>query len=304
MRHICDMALENPTFLMTDPASYQVSYKINPWMRPGLWSADPGANLIAARKGWNALKAALEAAGAQVEVITGDADLPDMVFPANAAVVLDGKALLARFRFAERQGEEPRFEAAFARLARKGLLTSVEPIEGCFQEGAGDCVWDRTRRLFWVGSGPRSSPEAQKIIAEHFGVETIALPLASERFYHLDTCFCPLADGRILYFPDALSQEARANLAERTSRQDLIAASPEDAERFCVNAVSLGRELIMARPLPRLADRLADLGYRVRPIDLDPFILSGGAAFCLTLRLDLQSAASSQPAREESLATA
>ena len=99
--------------LMTDPAHYQVGYEINPWMRPGVWSADPAANARAATVAWTGLRAALEAAGARVEAISGAPGLPDTVFPANAAVVLDGKALMARFRHPERQGEEPLFLAAF-----------------------------------------------------------------------------------------------------------------------------------------------------------------------------------------------
>lgn len=37
-------------------------------------------------------------AGARIDLVDPQAGLPDLVFTANAAVVLDGKALLARFR--------------------------------------------------------------------------------------------------------------------------------------------------------------------------------------------------------------
>ena len=156
--------------LMTDPAHYQVGYEINPWMRPGVWNADPAANARAAQGAWTALRRALEAAGARVEVISGAPGLPDMVFPANAAVVLDGKALMARFRHPERQGEEPLFLAAFEALRRRGVLAEVAEIEpGVFQEGAGDAIWDARRGLFWTGWGPRSSREASQLVGEHFG---------------------------------------------------------------------------------------------------------------------------------------
>jgi N-dimethylarginine dimethylaminohydrolase len=39
-----------------------------------------------------------------------------------------------------------------------------------------------------------------------------------------------------------------------------------------------------------LRARLSERGYRVVGLDLAPFLLSGGGAFCMTLRLDLQSA--------------
>ena len=275
-----------PTFLMTDPDHFLVAYEINPWMKPGAWSADPAAMAKAARRGWEALKRALEHAGGEVIVMPGVEGLPDLVFPANAAVVLDGKALVARFRFPERADEAPHFHAA---LAASGRFDAVTDIEDVFQEGAGDCIWDANRGLFWTASGPRSTPDSLEVIERHFGRPVVHMPLATEAFYHLDTCFCPLSGGEILYYSPALSEAALRELYARTTPDQRIVATDADAAAFCVNAVSLGRKLIMARPGPELHDRLAARGYDVIGIDLEPFMLSGGGAFCMTLRLDLRS---------------
>src|SRR5579872_6076467 len=99
-----------PHFLMTDPSAFAVSYRINPWMRPNAWTAE---HTDAAQGASAKLRAALAGLGAQVETIGAVRGLPDLVFPANAAVVLDGRALLARFRHPERQGEEAVFRAVF-----------------------------------------------------------------------------------------------------------------------------------------------------------------------------------------------
>src|ERR1700712_3287981 len=114
-----------PTFLMTDPALYDVAYQINPWMRPQVWDADPAGNRLAARLAWEALRGALEAHGGTVLAMPGAAGLPDMVFPANAAIVLDRKALVANFRHPERAGEAPHFLAAFEALKRQGVVDHV-----------------------------------------------------------------------------------------------------------------------------------------------------------------------------------
>ncbi|HEY2178380.1 MAG TPA: arginine deiminase-related protein [Caulobacteraceae bacterium] len=283
--------IPRPTFLMTDPEHFQVAYEINPWMKPAAWSDDPAAHQRAARAGWEALKSALEHAGADVRVMGGVAGLPDLVFPANAAVVLDGKALVARFRFPERAGEAPHFHRALDWLRREGVVSEVCDIEDVFQEGAGDCIWDANRRLFWAASGPRSGPDSLKVIGDYFQRPVVHLPLATEAYYHLDTCFCPLSGGEILYYPPALSEAARRALFEHTTPDQRIEATDADARAFCVNAVSLGRKLIMARPAAALHDRLAERGYDVIGIDLEPFMLSGGGAFCMTLRLDLVSEA-------------
>jgi N-dimethylarginine dimethylaminohydrolase len=275
-----------PTFLMTDPEHFQVAYEINPWMKPAAWGADPVVWRRTARKGWEALKAALEHAGADVRVMPGVEGLPDLVFPANAAIVLDGKALVARFRHPERAGEAPHFHDAFEALKRAGVVDTVTDIEGVFQEGAGDCIWDANRRLFWTASGPRSTPDSLKVVADHFGQPVVHMPLATEAYYHLDTCFCPLSGGEILYYPPALSDAALHAIFEHTTPDQRIEATDRDAEAFCVNAVSLGRKLIMARPGAELHDRLTARGYDVIGIDLEPYMLSGGGAFCMTLRLD------------------
>jgi N-dimethylarginine dimethylaminohydrolase len=293
-----------PTYLMTDAAQYDVAYQINPWMRPDVWGGAPEANRRAAVAGSTALRIALEDSGGAVFTIAGVQGQPDLVFPANAGIVLDGKALVARFRHAERRGEEPHFLQAFEALKAQGLLGEVVQIEGCFQEGAGDCIWDAARQLFWVGSGPRSTPDSVDIIAKFFGQKVVHLPLATEQFYHLDTCFCPLSGGEILYYPPALTQEALARLRELVPADLLIEAADEDAAAFCVNAVCLEKTVVMAMPGASLRARLSARGYEVLGIDLAPFILSGGGAFCMTLRLDRTSAASpvSALARAELLA--
>ena len=281
-----------PQFLVTDPAHFDVSYQINPWMQPHAWQADPQGLKARAADATAALREALAAHGGEVLTIPPSPGLPDLVFPANAAVVLDGTVLLARFRHPERQGEEAVFRRAFARLRRQGRVEAiVELPDGVFQEGAGDAIWDADRGLFWAGYGPRSTRGSAEVIARTFGRPVEPLELASERFYHLDTCFCPLLGGAVLYYPPAFAPEALAAIHARVPAALRIEASDQEAAAFCVNAVNLGRRLIMARAPASLKAKLQAHGYAVCELDLDPFILSGGAAYCMTLRLDRTSAA-------------
>jgi N-dimethylarginine dimethylaminohydrolase len=276
-----------PLILMTDPKWFDVSYEINPWMRPGVWRADAVRHQRAARVAFKALVAALRAAGAAVEIIGGAPGLPDMVFAANAAVVLDRRVLVGRFRPAERQGEEARYLAAFRALQARGLVDEVAQIApGLFQEGAGDAIWDARRGWFWTGFGQRSDRAASEAIADSFGRPAVPLELASPRFYHLDTCFCPLSGGEVLYYPPAFTDAALAEIRDRVPADRLIVADDAAASGLCVNAVSIGDTVVMAKAPPGLRRALRARGYRVAEVDLAPFILSGGAAFCLTLRLD------------------
>jgi len=131
-------------FLMCPPRHYAVSYSINPRMNPVSWKSGGSALHEEAEQQWFALHDTLLALGAAIDFIDPEPNLPDLVFTANAAIVLDGKALLARFRLPERQGEEPIFGAALLALRERIEIDSImEMPEGIWLEGAGDCIWDR-----------------------------------------------------------------------------------------------------------------------------------------------------------------
>jgi len=281
-----------PLLLLTDPAHFEVTYTINPWMRPRAWAQDPVGHLAAARRSFKSLASALTAAGARLEIVPGVAGLPDMVFPANAAIVFDRLALLARFRHPERRGEQQHFHERFRVLKEQRLIIDevAQFPPNCFQEGAGDCIWDAARGRFWAGYGQRSTRQSASEILAFFGRETTALELVSPRFYHLDVCFCPLSGGEIFYYPPAFSAASLAAIRDVVAPEDLIEATDEDAARFNVNAVNIGDRLVMANASPNLVARLGERGYRVSEVDLLPFIMSGGGAYCMTLRLDRESA--------------
>ena len=94
----------------------------------------------------------------------------------------------------------------------------------------------------------------------------------------------------MLYYPPAFSAAGLATIDAHVAPALRIAASEAEAAAFCVNAVNIGRQVIMARPPESLCRLLSAHGYEIVAIDLDPFILSGGGAYCMTLRLDRTSA--------------
>jgi N-dimethylarginine dimethylaminohydrolase len=286
--------------VMTSPEHYEVCYTINPWMQPDAWSRDPAAARRRADGQWSSLAALVREAGLTVEVAPAEAGLPDMVFPANAAIVLDGRVLLARFRHPQRRGEEAAFRRFFEGLASRGVVSEVaSPPPGVIQEGAGDCIWDSSRGVFWAAHGPRSGRESLAEIANFFGQMTLGLELATDRYYHLDTCFCMLPGGELLYYPGAFTPNALRLIEEIIPSTQRIAATAREAEAFSLNAVIVGRDLIMTPPPERLRSEIEERGYRCRDVDLSSFMMSGGAAYCMTLRLDLASRSQAPNAKME-----
>ena len=93
-------------FLMCRPDHFAVDYAINPWMNPQSWASESKILVDASQQEWAALHRLLTGMGAAIELVPPVPHLPDLVFTANAAVVLDRKAVLSRFRYPERRGEE------------------------------------------------------------------------------------------------------------------------------------------------------------------------------------------------------
>jgi ornithine aminotransferase len=273
--------------MMSSPQHFEVSYTINPWMDPSQWSVSAERLADDARRGWAQLKATYEHLGARVSTQPPERGLPDMVFTANAAVVLDRKVLLARFLCPERQGEEARNRAFFETLRLQGHVDEiVEPPPGLYFEGAGDAIWDASRRLIWTGHGQRSSRGMHSAIESLYGVPTVPLELVDPRFYHLDTCFCVLSGGEVLWYPAAFSPEAADTVRRVAGADMLIEANEEDAMHLGVNSVCLGRDVVMCHASQATRAALTARGYAVHVVPLASFNRSGGAAYCLTLRLD------------------
>jgi len=280
---------ERAHLMMSAPDFFEVRYRINPWMEPERWHLSALRLAANARSSWARLKVTYERLGAAVEVQAPARGLPDMVFTANSAMVLDRKVLLARFACTERRGEEGHNRAFFEALRARGAVDEVAaPPPDLVFEGAGDAHWDAVRRLVWVGHGQRSSREMQYVISETYAVPTVALELVDPRFYHLDTCFCLLAGGEVIYYPPAFSPAALAQLHELVDRDLLMEAGHDDAHHLAVNSVCLGRDVVMCHASNSLRARLSERGYRTHVVPLDSFNRSGGAAFCLILRLDLR----------------
>ncbi len=288
---VASRSLSTASLLMCEPAHFGVTYSINPWMDPASWARDDRALTAAARREWLSFNRVLGRLGATIELSPAGPDLPDLVFTANAALVLDRTALLARFRHPERQAEERHVAAAFRALAARGIVDEVLALpDGVVLEGAGDCVWDATRQLFWMGHGPRSSLAARDGVAEVFGVDVVALELADPRFYHMDTALSALPGGEVMYVPCAFTHAGRAAIHERVAPALRIELAPDDARRLAANTVTIGNTLVLSGCSRRLRGQLRERGYRVAATSLASFQRSGGSAFCLTLRLDRRSA--------------
>ena len=262
---------------MCPPSHFGVHYVINPWMEGQI---DSISTDLAARQ-WDALRLRL-AEAADVALMPAVAGLPDLVFTANAALVYARVAILSSFRYAERRPEECHFEAW---LAEDGFQVHKLPREVAF-EGAGDALLDRSRPLLWMGHGFRSDLSAKPYLEKALNLEIQPLRLVDSRFYHLDTCFCPLDGGRLMYFPWAFDPASKHAIESRVPADQRFEVDEEDAVRFACNAVNLDGAVILNRAGRDLKQWITAQGFELEETALSEFMRAGGAAKCLSLRLD------------------
>jgi N-dimethylarginine dimethylaminohydrolase len=268
-----------PRILMCPPDYFGIEYEINPWMNVRV-----GSDTERSRRQWNALHGTLQALDVVVDRIDPVPGLPDLVFTANAGVVYRNLFISSRFRFGVRQGEAAYFED----WARRRGFEVVNLPEGWNFEGAGDALF--CGETLFAGYRFRSDVRSHQWVGERLGVEVLPMELVDPRFYHLDTCFCPLAPDWALYYPGAFDDYGRSVLRDRIPH--LIEVVAEEAASFSCNAVVVGRTVVLNEGAPKLAATLKDAGYAVGPLGFSEFIKSGGSAKCLTLRIDGEDAAS------------
>jgi lysine-ketoglutarate reductase/saccharopine dehydrogenase-like protein (TIGR00300 family) len=263
-------------FLMCPPDQYDVDYVINPWMEGNVHK--PSRETAAGQ--WQALCRILNE-DAEVQKIAPQPGLPDMVFTANAGLPVGRRFVLSRFLFRERQGEEQHFRKWFS---KSGFEVFELPPDLPF-EGAGDALLDRQGAILWAGYGFRSELDSHPLLAKWLDIEVVSLRLIDPRFYHLDTCFCPLEGGWLLYYPQAFDAYSNRLIEQRIPPEKRLVVSEADAVCFACNAVNLGKRIVVNQVSPELGERLATAGFNVRETPLNEFLKSGGGAKCLTLRL-------------------
>jgi N-dimethylarginine dimethylaminohydrolase len=267
---------DQPTFLMCPPTLYDVNYVINPWMAGNV----NRSSRQRASDQWTALHGAL-ARNAEVLLVEPQPGSPDMVFTANAGLVYDGVVALSSFYHPERQGEEPHFRRWFQ---DSGFAVCDVPRVTPF-EGEGDALFEPDGSRLWAGYGTRTRINSHRQLTDLWGIEVVSLGLVDPRFYHLDTCFCPLSNGEVMYYPAAFDAESQKKIEERYPKPKRICVSEADALRFACNAVNIGKTILLNQIGAELSARLQALGYDVIQMDLTEFLKAGGAAKCLVLRL-------------------
>ena len=209
--------------------------------------------------------------GRKIELLPPSHGLPDLVFTANAALIYRDRAVLSRFRHPERQGEEP-YDDAWLAGAR---LRKVEQLpDGLHFEGAGDALF--CGDTLFAGYRIRSDARGHQQIGDMLGCRVIPVELVDRYYYHLDTCFCPLAPGEAIYYPPAFDDYGRAALQSHVP--ELIEV---ERRRSPLVRLQCGgrrqRTVVTNTGCPQLHDALRRAASNRTETPLDEFVKAGGS---------------------------
>jgi N-dimethylarginine dimethylaminohydrolase len=279
-------------FLMCPPRHFGVLYEINPWMHREV-RVDPDL----ARTQWDGLVATLRGAGAEVDTIDANADVPDLVFTANAGLVNAGPGhagagtagggagqfVPSHFRHPERQPETPVNAAWFA---ERGWQVDRLP-DALDHEGAGDALPftpEGGHTVLLSGYSFRSDATAATELSTILACPVRPLQLVDPRLYHLDLTFCPLDGRRAIIAPLGWDSYGR-KVVEALVPEPLV-LTDDEALSFCANSVVVDRTIVMPSTPPRVGRQLESWGFDVVECQVGEFLKAGGGCRCLTLALD------------------
>ncbi|GAA3450918.1 dimethylargininase [Dactylosporangium matsuzakiense] len=257
-------------YLMCRPTYFAVDYAINPWMDP---AAPVDVDRAVAQ--WTTLYELYRSLGHTVELIDPVPGLPDMVFAANGATVVDGRVYGAQFRHPERADEGPAYLEWFARNGFE--VHAAKSVN----EGEGDLLL--AGEWILAGTGLRTELAAHAEAQELFGRPVLTLQLVDPRYYHLDTALTVLSPDNVAYFPGAFSPGSQEVL--RRLYPDAVLATAQDAAVLGLNAVSDGHRVVLPSAATQLAEQLASKGFAPIPVDVSELHLAGGGPKCCTLEI-------------------
>ena len=219
--------------------------------------------------------------GAQVVLTPPAIGMVDMVFSANTALIKGNKAMIANFSAPARKLETEYYKKILDKLDFDTKIPNFE------FEGQGDALFSHQGDELWIGYGYRTLESSHQEVGDFLNVKNInSMMLVDPRFYHIDTCFCPLDDGRVMFYPGAFTQNDVDLITDKFGEDNCITVSEEDADNFACNAISLDNNIVLNKASRELKLKLRMLGYNLYENDMSEFLLSGGSTKCSILHLN------------------
>ncbi|HEV2112309.1 MAG TPA: arginine deiminase-related protein [Gammaproteobacteria bacterium] len=299
-----------PAVLMIRPANFGTNPETassNAFQKDVATGADVQARAAAE---FDALAAALMAAGVQVEVFDDRAEpvTPDAVFPNNwVSFHADGSAWLYPL-LAQNRRWERRPDILDALKRKRGYkLSDVHDLshaelDGRYLEGTGSLVLDRVNRVAYAGLSPRTDGRMLEEWARRAGYQALAFQARDTKgrpIYHTNVMLCVGGKFAVACL-DSIAQPAqREQVGKRLADtgHEVVAISPYQMEAFAGNMLELmGRGGRSVLAMSARAERALNPGQRavlekharIIAVPIDTIEdCSGGSVRCMLAEIHL-----------------
>ena len=276
-----DFRKEKKAVLLCPPEYFKVIDIKNAHMEGQLGNID----IKKSKNQWKEMKNAFEEKGIDVHLLNAQKGLEDMVFTANPSFVGEDEfgqkiAVLSNMRHDSRKKEVKSFKNWFE---NQGYEIKKVNLNFLF-EGHGDGIWHPKYRLIWGGYGYRTTVGVYQELSDIFSCPIIPLRLENPHFYHLDTCFCPLDEKTVLYYPGAFDSEGLAWI-EKVFVNCIEVNEDEAKNGFACNAWAWGEYVFIHKGNYICNKEMTKRGFKVIELDTSEFMKSGGSVFCMKVEI-------------------
>ncbi len=273
--------------LLVKPDHYTVIDTKNPYMEENTF-----VDQNVAQDQWQGIRKAyqnLQEKGVLEDVVSleGGENKEDMVYCANQSFPWqkpngEKHVIISNMKHDSRQREVIHFEEFYKEI---GYQLHHVP-DNLILEGMGDCIPHPHKELIWMGHGWRSSLESATEIERILNVKVIPLKLVSEYFYHLDTCFLPISEDKVILCASAFDSDSMQKIKEVFS--EVIEVDEKEAtETFCLNTTCIYNKETPSAIMPKgdhtVKRVLLENGYSIQEVDTSEFIKGGGSVFCMKM---------------------
>jgi len=260
---------------MCPPAYFEIKTPINlvqaKWHRLGR-----GPDPVERMHQYHAVKDVLIERDVDVWEMTPSKKFTYQVFTRDVGVVAETGAVIGRFKFDARAGEE--CEAA------EMLCRSVQIAYQCQAPGVfegGDFMF-LNRECAYVGIGDRTDEDAFEQLKARMPKLELRPVYLPEGFLHLDVVLNILSQDTALAFVDALPEAIVKHLESSGIR--ILPVSKSEEETMGTNGLSIGDNIVVTASCNRSTnDMLRQYGFKTIEVEMSEIIKGGGGPRCMTL---------------------
>lgn len=257
--------------LLSPPTFYDIKYEINAWMH-----RENKVDKEKCREEFDSLVQAYKRIGLKIEIIKPQKGVPDMVYTANCGFVIDNIFIKSNFKYPQREKESEFAEKYFK---DKGFTLKYLPKD-VFFEGQGDLFYRDSK--FFFGYGKRSNKRSIPYLEEILGQELHTFEVNDPYYYHLDTCFGPLGEGRIVINPLSFSKPDWDKINKLFSH--VIETTKKDNQLLCCNLVCQNGAIVIGKGISKdLRKTFEKMGFEVFEVPMGEYLKGGGSVKCVTL---------------------